>query len=123
MFVYPMLTLRRPDLTRSILRYRYRRLDGARAAARAAGLDGALFPWQSGSDGRDETPVQLFNRRSASWLPDNSRRQRHVGLAIAYSVIQYFEATDDLVVPRRGRHRVDRGHRALFRQHDHLRPH
>ncbi|HSU35453.1 MAG TPA: HAD-IA family hydrolase [Propionibacteriaceae bacterium] len=95
MFVYPMLTLRRPDLTRSILRYRYRRLEEARAGAHAAGLDGALFPWQSGSDGRDETPVQLFNRRSASWLPDHSRRQRHVGLAITYSVIQYFEATDD----------------------------
>ena len=95
MFVYPMLTLRRPDLTRSILLYRYRRLDEARAAARAAGLDGALFPWQSGSDGRDETPVQLFNQRTGSWLPDHSRLQRHVGLAIAYSIIQYLEASDD----------------------------
>ena len=64
MFVYPMLTLRRPELTRALLRYRYRRLDEARAAARAAGLDGAMFPWQSGSDGREETPSELYNPRT-----------------------------------------------------------
>jgi trehalose/maltose hydrolase-like predicted phosphorylase len=95
-FVYPLLTLRRPQLTRDLLAYRYRRLDAARAAARAAGLPGAIFPWQSGSDGRDETPTQLFNLISGAWLADNSHRQRHVGLAIAYSVIQYQQATGDM---------------------------
>jgi trehalose/maltose hydrolase-like predicted phosphorylase/beta-phosphoglucomutase-like phosphatase (HAD superfamily) len=96
MFVYPMLTLRRPELIRALLLYRYRRLGEARAAARAAGLRGALFPWQSGSDGREETPTLLFNMRTGTWMPDHSRRQRHVGLAIAYSVIQYLEATGDV---------------------------
>jgi trehalose/maltose hydrolase-like predicted phosphorylase len=95
-FVYPLLTLRRPQLTRDLLAYRYRRLDAARAAARAAGLPGAMFPWQSGSDGRDETPTQLFNLISGAWLADNSHRQRHVGLAIACSVIQYQQATGDM---------------------------
>jgi trehalose/maltose hydrolase-like predicted phosphorylase len=95
-FVYPLLTLRRPQLTRDLLAYRYRRLDAARAAARAAGLPGAMFPWQSGSDGRDETPTQLFNLISGAWLADNSHRQRHVGLTIAYSVIQYQQATGDM---------------------------
>ena len=96
LFVHPILTLRRPALTRSLLLYRYRRLDRARAAAREAGLHGALFPWQSGSDGREETPEQLFNVRNDQWMPDNSRRQRHVGLAIAYSVWQYYQSTEDL---------------------------
>jgi trehalose/maltose hydrolase-like predicted phosphorylase len=95
-FVYPLLTLRRPQLTRDLLAYRYRRLDAARAAARAAGLPGAMFPWQSGSDRRDETPTQLFNLISGAWLADNSHLQRHVGLAIAYSVIQYQQATGDV---------------------------
>ena len=94
-FVHPILTLRQPAITRARLLYRYRRLGAARAAARAAGLEGALFPWQSGSDGRDETPTQLFNPRTRSWQPDNSRRQRHVGLAVAYSIIQYAEASGD----------------------------
>ncbi|MEN4473895.1 HAD-IA family hydrolase [Mycolicibacterium cosmeticum] len=96
LFVYPMLTLRRPELTRAFLLYRYRRLDAARAAARAAGLPGALFPWQSGSDGREETPTELFNVRNGQWMADNSFRQRHVGLAVAYSVWQYYQATSDI---------------------------
>lgn len=96
LFVYPVLTLRRPELTRAFLRYRYRRLPSARAAASAEGFAGAMFPWQSGSDGREETPDQLFNVRNGQWMPDNSHRQRHVGLAIAYSVWQYYQATADL---------------------------
>ncbi|MFY9636878.1 MAG: glycosyl hydrolase family 65 protein, partial [Cellulosimicrobium cellulans] len=75
--------------------YRWRRLNAARAAARAQGLNGALFPWQSGSDGREETPRQLYNTRSARWMPDNSSRQRHVGLAVAYNAWQHFQATGD----------------------------
>jgi beta-phosphoglucomutase family hydrolase len=96
MFVYPLLTLRRPQLTRDLLAYRYRRLESARAAARAAGLSGAMFPWQSASDGREETPTQLLNLISGTWLADNSHRQRHVGLAIAYSLIQYQQTTGDM---------------------------
>ncbi len=95
LLVHPLLTLRQPELTRISLGYRFRRLGEAQAGAQAAGLAGALFPWQSGSDGRDETPTQLFNPLSGTWMPDNSRRQRHVGLAIAYSVIQYIEVSDD----------------------------
>jgi len=94
-FVHPMLTLRRPELTQAALWYRYRRLDRARVAARTAGWAGALFPWQSGSDGREETPVELFNPRAGRWMPDNSFRQRHVGLALAYSAWQYYQTTAD----------------------------
>ncbi len=94
-FVHPMLTLRRPELTRAALWYRYRRLDRARVAASTAGWTGALFPWQSGSDGREETPTELFNPRTGRWMPDNSFRQRHVGLALAYSVWQYYQTTAD----------------------------
>lgn len=95
MFVYPMLTLRRPELTRQLLMYRYRRLDQARAAAAAAGHGGAMFPWQSGSSGREETPDQLFNILDGRWMPDHSHLQVHVGLAVAYSVWQYYQVTAD----------------------------
>lgn len=94
-FVYPMLTMRRPDLSRALLGYRRRRLSEARAAARAAGHAGAMYPWQSGIDGREETPTQLYNLRDERWIPDNSHLQRHVGLAVAYGVWEYFETTAD----------------------------
>ncbi len=94
-FVFPMLTLRRPELTRALLSYRCRRLRSAQAAAANAGLPGALYPWQSGSDGRELTPALTFNYLSGQWLADTSHRQRHVGLAVAYSIIQYHQATAD----------------------------
>lgn len=95
MYVYPILTLRRPDLSRALLGYRYRRLDEARAMARAAGHRGAMFPWQSGIDGSEVTPAELYNVHSGRWLPDYSHHQRHVGLAIAYSVWEYYQSTGD----------------------------
>lgn len=95
LFVLPVLNSRLPSLARELVDYRWRRLGAARDAARAAGLKGALFPWQSGSDGTEQTPKLLFNRRSGHWMPDYSRLQRHVGLAVAYNAWQYFEATQD----------------------------
>jgi trehalose/maltose hydrolase-like predicted phosphorylase len=95
LFIFPTLSLRLPEICRSLLMYRYRRLDEARAAARAAGFQGAMFPWQSGSDGQEETQAFNLNPHSQRWVPDNSFRQRHVGAAIAWNVWQYVQATDD----------------------------
>ncbi|MFW5678469.1 MAG: glycoside hydrolase family 65 protein [Rhodosalinus sp.] len=95
LFIFPYLTLRMPVLTRALLRYRYRRLDEARRAAEEAGLKGAMFPWQSGSNGREESQRIHLNPRSGRWIPDNSWRQRHIGSAVAYNVWEYVQATDD----------------------------
>lgn len=95
LFVIPLLVTRYPDLARSLLLYRYRRLPAARRAARSDGRAGAHFPWQSGADGSELTPSMLFNHHSGRWMPDNSRRQLHVGLAIAWNVDLYVEATGD----------------------------
>lgn len=95
MFVLPFLDFRLPDLSRSLLRYRHRRLGAAKALAADLGLKGALYPWQSGSDGREETPRALFNPRSGRWMPDHSRRQYHVNLAVAYNVWHHWETTAD----------------------------
>lgn len=95
LFIFPFLNFRTPEITRSLLLYRYRRLDEARHAATAAGLRGAMFPWQSGSDGQEETQELNLNHRSGRWVPDNSFRQRHVGSAIAYNVWQYYQVTHD----------------------------
>jgi len=96
LFIFPFFNLRVPQITRSLLMYRVRRLDAARAAARQAGLKGAMFPWQSGSDGQEETQEANLNPRSQRWVTDNSHLQRHVGSAIVYNVWQYFQVTNDL---------------------------
>ena len=96
LFAFPVLGLRFPEVSRALLAYRSRRLPQARRAAAEAGREGAMFPWQSGSDGREETPTMLFNPRSGRWIPDRSRFQRHVGLAIAYDAWQHWQITGDL---------------------------
>jgi Glycosyl hydrolase family 65 central catalytic domain len=69
-FVYPILTPRRPDLSRALLGYRYRRLNAATAMARAAGFERAIFPWQSRTDGREVTLEAVEN---LTWRhPDGS---------------------------------------------------
>jgi alpha,alpha-trehalase len=54
-----------------------------------------MFPWQSGSDGREETDVMYFNPHSGNWIKDDTHLQRHVGAAIAYNIWQYYQATGD----------------------------
>jgi trehalose/maltose hydrolase-like predicted phosphorylase len=59
-----------------MLLYRYRRLYQARLAANRQGLQGALFPWQSGSNGREETQELHLNPKSGRWNPDHTHLQR-----------------------------------------------
>lgn len=96
LFIFPLLNWRLPEVTRALLLYRYRRLDEARALARAEGLEGALFPWQSGSDGREETQRVHLNPRSGRWVPDETHLQRHVNAAVAYNVWEYYQVTGDV---------------------------
>jgi trehalose/maltose hydrolase-like predicted phosphorylase len=95
LFIFPFLNHRLPKLTRSLLLYRWRRLPEARWAAREAGYRGAMFPWQSGSNGREETDLMFLNPRSGGWIQDNTSLQRHVNAAIVFNVWQYYCATGD----------------------------
>lgn len=95
-FILPFLNLRIPELTRELLMYRYRRLDEARHLAVEAGYRGAMYPWQSGSDGREESQEIHLNPDSGRWIPDDTHLQRHVNSAIAYNVWKYYQATGDL---------------------------
>lgn len=95
LFTFPLYTLRFTRLSRSLLSYRHRRLPAARRAATEAGHTGAMFPWQSGSDGREESQRWHLNPMSGQWSADVTHRQRHVGLAVAYNVWQHFQATGD----------------------------
>ncbi|MFF4534315.1 glycoside hydrolase family 65 protein [Streptomyces sp. NPDC001407] len=95
LFVLPYLNLHFPEVSRALLDYRHRRLPRAVRSARETGRTGALYPWQSGSDGRDETQTLHLNPRSGRWLPDRSVLQHHVGSAVAYNVWQYCQATGD----------------------------
>lgn len=95
LFIFPFLNLRFPEITRSLLMYRYYRMDEAKAAAKEEGKKGAMFPWQSGSNGRSESQVVHLNPDSGRWLADNTHLQRHVNSAIAFNIWNYFLTTND----------------------------
>jgi trehalose/maltose hydrolase-like predicted phosphorylase len=93
--VLPLLNFHDPAITRSLLLYRYHRLEAARSLARAAGYRGAMYPWQSSSNGREATQELHLNPLSGHWNPDHSHLQRHVNAAIVFNVWQYWQATGD----------------------------
>ncbi len=96
LFIFPVLNLRLPTVTRSLLRYRYRRLLEARRAAKLAGYRGAMYPWQSGTDGREESPELHLNPRSGRWRTDPSHLAHHIGIAVAYNAWKFYQVTADL---------------------------
>ena len=95
LFAYPVLATHWPHLARSLLDYRYARLDKARERARRAGLRGAMFPWRSARTGEEETPPWQCNPMSGRWMADHTRLQRHIGSAVAYDAWQLYLATAD----------------------------
>ena len=92
-FILPFYLESFPDIDRSLTRYRYFRLSAARAYARECGYRGAMFPWQSSSNGREETQYIHLNPKSGRWDPDNSRNQRHINAAIVYNIWEHYMTT------------------------------
>lgn len=96
LFILPFYNIHLPETAKATLMYRYKRLDKAREYASQYGFKGAMFPWQSGSDGREETQILHLNPLTGHWGDDYSSLQRHVSLAIAYNIWQYYHATNDI---------------------------
>jgi beta-phosphoglucomutase family hydrolase len=96
LYILPFFVLHFPEVVKSVLMYRFRRLDAARDYAKEYGYEGAMFPWQSGSDGREETQIIHLNPLSGEWGDDYSSLQRHISLAIAFNIWTYYHVTGDL---------------------------
>ncbi len=96
LFILPLYDFHLPEAAKSMLMYRYRRLDEARKYAQQHAYQGAMFPWQSGSDGREETQIVHLNPLTGKWGDDHSALQRHVSLAIAYNIWDYYWISDDI---------------------------
>ncbi|MBN1596148.1 glycoside hydrolase family 65 protein, partial [candidate division FCPU426 bacterium] len=103
LYALPFYTLHAKEISRALLMYRYRRLNPAREYAREQGYEGAMFPWQSGSSGYEETQTMHLNPLSKEWGEDFSCLQRHVSIAIAYNTLRYYHLTlDDDFMDRYG---------------------
>lgn len=95
LFVLPYFAIHLPETVKAVLMYRYRRLGAARKYAEENGYEGAMFPWQSGLKGDEQTQTLHLNPLSGVWGPDHSRTQRHISFDIAYNFWQYWRKTED----------------------------
>ena len=95
LFILPFYDIHFKDTAKSLLLYRYRRLQKAREYAKEYGYKGAMYPWQTGSEGSEETQILHLNPVSGIWGDDYSSLQRHVSLAVAYNIWQYYWITED----------------------------
>ena len=92
-FMLPAVAAMDPAAAGAMIRYRLRRLPAARARARAAGLRGARFPWESAAAGDDVTPAggRLGGRR----IPIlTGQLEEHITADVAWAAAHYASWTD-----------------------------
>ena len=85
LWMYPPLLLLQPPIAKSLLEYRFERLQAARQNAFAHGYRGAMFPWESASDGSEDTPVWALT----------GPFQHHITACIGWAFWKYYEVTKD----------------------------
>ena len=87
-FVLPAVVAMDPGAGAAMIRYRLRRLDAARARARAGGLCGARFPWESAASGQDVTPGsgRLGGRRVPILT---GQLEEHITADVAWAAAHY----------------------------------
>ncbi len=94
-FVLPFLAATHPPNARAILEYRIRRLPAARAAARARGLRGARFAWESAASGEDVTPRRARDRAGREVAIYTGQREEHIVADVAWAAACYIDWTGD----------------------------
>ena len=85
LWMYPSLLLLQPDIAKSLLEYRYQRLETAKNNAFSHGYRGAMFPWESAASGNEETPVWALS----------GPFEHHITADIAIAAWNYYCVTQD----------------------------
>jgi trehalose/maltose hydrolase-like predicted phosphorylase len=87
-FMLPAVAAMDPGAAGAMVRYRLRRLNSARARARAAGLRGARFPWESAATGEDVTPGS--GRLGGQRVPIlTGQLEEHITADVAWAAMHY----------------------------------
>jgi len=84
-WMYPAILLINPKAAKSMLEYRYKRLEMAKHNAAAHGYKGAMFPWESGSTGEEQTSLMYLT----------GPFQHHVSSDVAMTFWYYYYVTQD----------------------------
>ncbi|GAB3985669.1 hypothetical protein GCM10028807_01420 [Spirosoma daeguense] len=84
-WMYPAMLVLHPEIAKSMIEYRYERLQAARRNAFANGYKGAMYPWESADSGVEETPVWALS----------GPFEHHISACVALAAWQYYCVTQD----------------------------
>ncbi len=85
LWMYPPLLALQPQIAKSLLEYRFNRLDAAKRNAFSHGYKGAMFPWESAEEGGEDTPVWALT----------GPFQHHITGCVGWAFWKYYEVTKD----------------------------
>ena len=85
LWMYPPLLMLQPEIAKSLLAYRFERLEQAKQNAFSHGYDGAMFPWESDQDGQEATPIWALT----------GPFEHHITGDIGWACWKYYQVTKD----------------------------
>jgi len=85
LWMFPALLVLHPEMAKSMMEYRYQRLDAARRNAFSKGFRGAMFPWESAETGVEETPVWALS----------GPFEHHITACVGIAAWNYYCVTQD----------------------------
>lgn len=85
LWMYPALLVLHPEIARSMVEYRFERLEAAKRNAFSHGYKGAMFPWESAASGVEETPVWALS----------GPFEHHITACVGLAAWQYYCVTQD----------------------------
>ncbi len=87
LWMYPAILVMHPEIAKSMMEYRYQRLDAAKRNAFSKGFKGAMFPWESAETGVEETPVWALS----------GPFEHHITACVGIAAWNYYCVTQDKV--------------------------
>ena len=85
LWMFPALLVLHPEMGKSMIEYRYERLDVAKKNAFAHGYRGAMYPWESAASGVEETPVWALS----------GPFEHHITACVGLAAWNYYCVTQD----------------------------
>ena len=85
LWMFPALLVLHPEMAKSMIEYRYQRLDAAKRNAFSHGYKGAMYPWESAETGVEETPVWALS----------GPFEHHITADVALAAWNYYCVTQD----------------------------
>jgi trehalose/maltose hydrolase-like predicted phosphorylase len=85
LWMFPSILVLHPEIAKSMMEYRFQRLEAAKRNAFSKGFKGAMFPWESAETGVEETPVWALS----------GPFEHHITACVGIAAWNYYCVTQD----------------------------